>query len=415
MKEQLTKKEIIPIGLILAAILAGIWFYPSLPDEMAIHWNIHNEPDDWGSKFMVVSIPLIICVLTYLILTLPSKLPFKMGFISKYKDYLFKIKIFAIVFILYIYTSILLPNLGYVIPIFVDTLSMLILFVIFSGWIGISLWRGLWKEKLKMDLLELKEFLILLGASIFGILCSLSYTLTLQRETLDTPQKEILENLELPISLHFLIILQLIQSIIVFAIIIFIGLRLAKKVGLGLPIIEEWLRDKRVGSQIKTIVRISVPIGVILAGILMLLDVFIFMPMSPQLSELAPSLTPPVYQGLLASFYGGLTEEILCRFFFMTLLVWLFAKLWKTKEKMPTDTVVWLAIILSALLFAVGHLPITASIVSLTPAIIVRAFVLNGIAGIAFGYLYWRKGLESAMVAHFSTDIGLHVILPLFT
>jgi membrane protease YdiL (CAAX protease family) len=36
------------------------------------------------------------------------------------------------------------------------------------------------------------------------------------------------------------------------------------------------------------------------------------------------------------------------------------------------------------------------------------------IIGILFGWIYWKKGLEAAMVAHFSTDIVLHVIFPLF-
>ena len=78
------------------------------------------------------------------------------------------------------------------------------------------------------------------------------------------------------------------------------------------------------------------------------------------------------------------------------------------------DFMLWFAIVLSAVLFGLGHLPVTASLVALTPLIVTRAIVLNGIGGIAFGWLYWRKGLESAMIAHFSTDIILYVVLPLF-
>ena len=49
----------------------------------------------------------------------------------------------------------------------------------------------------------------------------------------------------------------------------------------------------------------------------------------------------------------------------------------------------------------------------LTTLIIIRAVVLNGLLGLAFGYLYWKRGLESAMVAHFSADLLLHVALAL--
>jgi len=43
--------------------------------------------------------------------------------------------------------------------------------------------------------------------------------------------------------------------------------------------------------------------------------------------------------------------------------------------------------------------------------VISRAVVLNGLGGICFGWLYFTYGLESAMIAHFSADIILHVIL----
>jgi membrane protease YdiL (CAAX protease family) len=39
--------------------------------------------------------------------------------------------------------------------------------------------------------------------------------------------------------------------------------------------------------------------------------------------------------------------------------------------------------------------------------------LLNAIWGIVFWYLYWKKGLESSMIAHFSADIMLHVFLPI--
>jgi membrane protease YdiL (CAAX protease family) len=91
----------------------------------------------------------------------------------------------------------------------------------------------------------------------------------------------------------------------------------------------------------------------------------------------------------------------------MTLFVWLLSKLKMKKSG------VWIAIALSTLLFGLGHLPATAAFVTLTPLIIARAIVLNGIGGVVFGWLYWKKGLESAMIAHFSADIILHVLFQL--
>ena len=45
----------------------------------------------------------------------------------------------------------------------------------------------------------------------------------------------------------------------------------------------------------------------------------------------------------------------------------------------------------------------------------VGTLLLNGVAGVAFGWLYWKRGLEMAMLAHFSADIVLHVIAPLLS
>ena len=97
----------------------------------------------------------------------------------------------------------------------------------------------------------------------------------------------------------------------------------------------------------------------------------------------------------------------------MTLLVWIGARL--TRASVPGPAVVWTAIVITALLFGVGHIPTTATVLSLTPLVIARALLLNGIGGIVFGWLYWKRGLVAAMLAHFNADIVLHVVAPVLT
>ena len=46
--------------------------------------------------------------------------------------------------------------------------------------------------------------------------------------------------------------------------------------------------------------------------------------------------------------------------------------------------------------------------------VVARALLLNGIPGVACGYLYVRYGLEAAILLHFSLDILLHLIAPPF-
>jgi membrane protease YdiL (CAAX protease family) len=114
--------------------------------------------------------------------------------------------------------------------------------------------------------------------------------------------------------------------------------------------------------------------------------------------------------GLLASFYGGIAEELQLRLFLMTLLVWLFATF---ARRQPAPAVYWSAIVIAALLFGAGHLPAAAKLWGLSDIVVFRTIALNAIAGLVFGWLYWRRGIEMAMLGHFSADIVLHVLAPL--
>ena len=72
----------------------------------------------------------------------------------------------------------------------------------------------------------------------------------------------------------------------------------------------------------------------------------------------------------------------------------------------------WIAILGAALLFGLGHLPATMAATPFSTTVLARAILLNGIYGVLFGYLYWKRGLESSMTAHFTSDVLVHVILP---
>ena len=116
------------------------------------------------------------------------------------------------------------------------------------------------------------------------------------------------------------------------------------------------------------------------------------------------------WKGFLGSFYGGIAEEVLLRLFLMTLLVWVVWKVCRRRRAKPSPWVYWAAILVAAIVFGAGHLPAVAAVWPLTSIVVARTLVLNAAAGIAFGLLYWRWGLEHAMLAHFSADIVLHVI-----
>ena len=205
------------------------------------------------------------------------------------------------------------------------------------------------------------------------------------------------------------LILTAVQNLVLFAAVIFFGLLLSKQIGMGLPILQGALEGENKANDLKIILLPSVFWGVI-AGVLIILFSLPFSYLIPDLSS--SEAAPSVWKGFLASFYGGIAEEVLLRLFVVSLIVWITFRIKKAKDGHPTNLGVWIAIILSAVLFGIGHLPATAQIVPLTGLVIIRAILLNGIGGVIFGWLYWKRGLESAIIAHFSTDIVLHVITP---
>ncbi|MHC4560873.1 MAG: CPBP family intramembrane glutamic endopeptidase [Planctomycetota bacterium] len=246
-----------------------------------------------------------------------------------------------------------------------------------------------------------KLFLILLAASILANIAVLPYASSLG----------LLCTKELPIPFPIALLVLIIQAVLFSSIAIFIGLFLGKKVGLGAPIIEGWLKVEPTITGLKSILKISAFLGVLVGVSIFILDRFVFAIFVDPITPF--QATPPLIQRILASFYGGICEEVVMRLFAMTLIVWVSYKIKRTKDNTPTNLGLWLAIILVSLVFGLGHIPMTAAFMKITPIVVIRALVLNSIAGTVFGWLYWKKGLESAMVSHFSTDIILHVILPL--
>jgi membrane protease YdiL (CAAX protease family) len=129
--------------------------------------------------------------------------------------------------------------------------------------------------------------------------------------------------------------------------------------------------------------------------------------MPAPLSGLPPAIER--WKGFLASFYGGIGEEIQLRLLVMTLVMWIAWKALARSRPSPPVSAAWIAIVLAALAFAAGHLPAAAGIWPLDAVVVLRTLSLNAIVGVACGWLFYRHGLEHAMAAHFSADIVLHV------
>ena len=203
----------------------------------------------------------------------------------------------------------------------------------------------------------------------------------------------------------------------------FAGLLLSGATGLGTPVLERFVyRSNGAGNSTAVaplhrwtsnpgrVLAFSAVVGVLAGAVIFGVDLLLFGRLEIELNEAVS--VPGWWQGLLSSLYGGINEEIMLRMFFLNGLLWLLTLLGRKKTEAGTWKI-WTAIIGAALLFGLGHLPAARAMMEMSRLMVVRVLVLNLIPGIVFGVLFWRRGLLSAMTAHFSADVLIHAILPL--
>jgi len=253
----------------------------------------------------------------------------------------------------------------------------------------------------RKNIFNWRLFWLLFAMATFGMLALTPYSLAMTGQKVNEVD---------PITLSMQFITQLIPLILFIG----LGLLMGRQYHLGAPILDKWTKGISNRSTKKAFPK-AILLGILVSLLIIVLDFLVFSPIiqnqisTAELSQ-ANSSQPAAWQGFLASFYGGITEEIMMRLFLMTLIVWLGSKIFRRSEDTTSKGVIWAAIIISTIVFGLGHLPaVAATGLTITPILVIRALVLNA-AGIAFGWLYWKYGLEHAMVSHFTADIVLHVI-----
>ncbi len=251
-----------------------------------------------------------------------------------------------------------------------------------------------------------KTFLALMALGVPGVVALIPMARS-QVEALP------LEMLELPVALT--VALALLNSLILLAIAVAVGTLLAHRVGLRSLVAERVRQGTAIWPQLRPHIPLAVAGGLILSVVILGLDALINPFAGTELAGglaggEAPTIGELLSQLLLGVLYGGIVEELLLRWGLMSLLVWIGWRVAQRGQGVPRPALVWTAIVLTALLFGAGHLPALASMVALTPLIVVRTVLLNALGGVLFGWLFWRRSLEAAMVAHAATHVGFFIV-----
>lgn len=242
----------------------------------------------------------------------------------------------------------------------------------------------------------LRFILFLLPAAVIGGWFSVKYQFALLAP-------EMIESAAAQVgSRDMLIRISVLQTVLYASVFGFFGCILSEKIGLMRPFRLE-------SGPVLRVLFISVP-----AAILFSLDPWIFGKFLPEIASVDEAgLSPDSW--LAAVLYGGIVEEVMMRLFFMSLIAWLLWKIFFRKQPAVPEGVLIGANFTAAMLFAAGHLPFTISLFGkLTPLILLRCFLLNGGAGMIFGRLYRKYGIQYAMLSHILFHIISKTIWTLF-
>jgi membrane protease YdiL (CAAX protease family) len=144
-------------------------------------------------------------------------------------------------------------------------------------------------------------------------------------------------------------------------------------------------------------------------GILLIVGDIIF----SQFNGIGRFQHPPFPSSIFASLSAGIGEELLFRLFFISLWFWLISLILRGKWQ---KGVFWIITIISALVFALGHIPSImimynyTSLSQISPVLWIEGILLNGIISVFAAFFMKKYGFLAAAGVHFWTDIVWHVI-----
>ena len=118
---------------------------------------------------------------------------------------------------------------------------------------------------------------------------------------------------------------------------------------------------------------------------------------------------------MLASFWAPWAEETFDRLFLLSLIAWLLIKIFRVSgEGVGRSVALWIAIVATSLFFGWYHIDNEKLFANPVPGIVqLRTILIVAPVGLAFGWLYIRRGLEAVILSHFIIDLIVHGVRPL--
>ncbi|NBC30942.1 MAG: CPBP family intramembrane metalloprotease [Spirochaetes bacterium] len=232
--------------------------------------------------------------------------------------------------------------------------------------------------------------LILFAVSLPGIAITVPRSL---KQISATIANRLPEGKTLP-PMPTLILLQTVQSLVLVAAFTLLGGFFAPRVGLEAPFFSAMAGH---GNLVQSLPN-PLPVVLLSAGgslAFMLLYYGLLRPwMDTETADRMDEMRNTLGLGARI-LYGGIVEEVLTRWGLMSVLLWVFALF------LPQIVAVWVAIVVTGVIFGLGHIPsYVGAGCRKSASLFTTQILLNLLAGVIFGYLFRQHGLLAAMLSH---------------
>jgi hypothetical protein len=225
------------------------------------------------------------------------------------------------------------------------------------------------------------------------------------------------------------------------------GLLAAHRIGLGAPIVEKWLRGEPIKPQVRPMLVPSLVVAVLLAVISMLPNLSVFHPnrqlahqeaerisKSPDGAKLAQKLgtfvddRPLTLTSLTVSYLNAaIRGELISRLFLLSIIALVFAKITGSPSGTASNRVLFSAMLGVAAIGAIASVAWQSATTKVIYSsvgmieivhdsfwlVIARALMRTVPGAVGFGWLYARRGIESAILSAFVASIVAHLLFVL--
>ena len=238
-----------------------------------------------------------------------------------------------------------------------------------------------------------------------------------------------------------------IEIIVGLAIVVSCGLFAAHRIGLGAPIVEKWLCGEPVKSQVRALLVPSLVVGLLLAVISILPVLSVFHPNrqlahqqaeriseSPDGAKLAEKperladKQPLTLTSLIVSYLNAaIRGELISRLFLLSIIALVFAKITGSPSGTASDQVLFSAVLGVAAIGAIADVALRSAnskmiFTSLGVTnighdplwvVIARGLLRTVPGAVGLGWLYVRRGIESAILSAFVASVVAHALIVL--